>query len=98
MMDYFITLIVVFCDPSPQGASLGVKRYASLEFQTAVSKFNGVSSMSRKEVLVSLAGIMLSRQVLSYEQGESFFGTLKLELGLDKIIGSREVTKAVVFE
>ena len=29
---------------------------------------------------------------------ESFFGTLKLELGLDKVIGSREVTKAVVFE
>ena len=61
-------------------------QYASLEFQTAVSKFNGVSSMSRK-------GNCWDNAVV-----ESFFSTLKLELGLDKVIGSREVTKAVVFE
>ena len=29
---------------------------------------------------------------------ESFFGTLKLELGLNKVIGSRAVTESVVFE
>ncbi len=61
-------------------------QYASLEFQTAVGKFNGISSMSRK-------GNCWDNAVV-----ESFFGTLKLELGLDKVIGSREVTKAVVFE
>jgi putative transposase len=61
-------------------------QYASLEFQTAVNKFNGVSSMSRK-------GNCWDNAVV-----ESFFGTMKLELGLDKVIGSREVTKAVVFE
>jgi transposase InsO family protein len=61
-------------------------QYASLEFQTAVSKFNGVSSMSRK-------GNCWDNAVV-----ESFFGSMKLELGLDKVIGSREVTKAVVFE
>ena len=33
-------------------------QYASLEFQRAVQKFGGISSMSRKEVLVSLAGTM----------------------------------------
>ena len=33
-------------------------QYASLEFQTSVQKFGGISSMSRKEVLVSLAGTM----------------------------------------
>jgi putative transposase len=61
-------------------------QYASLEFQAAVSKFNGVSSMSRK-------GNCWDNAVV-----ESFFGSMKLELGLDKVIGSREVTKAVVFE
>ena len=29
---------------------------------------------------------------------ESFFSSLKLELDLDKVIGSRAMTKAVVFE
>ena len=61
-------------------------QYASLEFQTAVQKFGGISSMSRK-------GNCWDNAVV-----ESFFGTLKLELGLNKVIGSRAVTESVVFE
>lgn len=61
-------------------------QYASAEFQTVVKQFDGVSSMSRK-------GNCWDNAVV-----ESFFGSLKLELDLDKVIGSRAVTKAVVFE
>jgi putative transposase len=61
-------------------------QYASLEFQTQITKLEGISSMSRK-------GNCWDNAVV-----ESFFSSLKLELDLGKVIGSRAVTKAVVFE
>jgi transposase InsO family protein len=61
-------------------------QYASLEFQTEITNLEGISSMSRK-------GNCWDNAVV-----ESFFSTLKLELDLDKVIGSRAVTKSVVFE
>lgn len=61
-------------------------QYASKEFQTSVKKFEGISSMSRK-------GNCWDNAV-----AESFFSSLKLELGLNKVIGTRAVTEAVVFE
>jgi putative transposase len=74
-------------------------QYASLEFQAAVSKFNGVSSMSRKRPKPEGAAVRVKKgNCWDNAVVESFFSTLKLELGLDKVIGSREVTKAVVFE
>jgi transposase InsO family protein len=61
-------------------------QYASVEFQTEITKLEGISSMSRK-------GNCWDNAVV-----ESFFSTLKLELDLKKVIGSRAVTKAVVFD
>lgn len=61
-------------------------QYASKEFQTSVKKLEGISSMSRK-------GNCWDNAV-----AESFFSSLKLELDLNKVIGTRAVTEAVVFE
>jgi putative transposase len=61
-------------------------QYASTEFQTEITGLEGISSMSRK-------GNCWDNAV-----AESFFSSLKLELGLDKVIGSRALTKALVFE
>jgi putative transposase len=61
-------------------------QYASKEFQTSIKNFEGISSMSRK-------GNCWDNAVV-----ESFFSSLKLELDLNKVIGTRAVTQAVVFE
>jgi putative transposase len=61
-------------------------QYASKEFQTSVQNFEGISSMSRK-------GNYWDNAV-----AESFFSSLKLELDLNKVIGTRAVTQAVVLE
>jgi putative transposase len=61
-------------------------QYASKEFQTSIQNFEGISSMSRK-------GNCWDNAVV-----ESFFSSLKLELDLNKVIGTRAVTEAVVFE
>jgi transposase InsO family protein len=61
-------------------------QYVSLEFREVLSEFKATQSMSRKGDCLDNAAC------------ESFFATLKLELGLDKAIGSRAFTEAAVFE
>lgn len=61
-------------------------QYASHEFQGYLRSIDGVSSMSGK-------GDCWDNAVV-----ESFFGTLKLELDLHTSIGTREMTKGIVFE
>ncbi len=61
-------------------------QYASLEFRQALVRLEAVQSMSRKGNCWDNAPC------------ESFFSTLKLELGLDVAVGSRGVTEGLVFE
>jgi transposase InsO family protein len=61
-------------------------QYASFDFRQALSRLEAVQSMSRKGNCWDNAPC------------ESFFSTLKLELGLDVPIGSRAVTERLVFE
>ena len=61
-------------------------QYAAHEFQRALERFKAIPSMSRK-------GNCWDNAV-----AESFFGTIKCELDLENAIGSRAVTRAIVFE
>ena len=61
-------------------------QYAAQDFQRALERLKAEPSMSRK-------GNCWDNAVV-----ESFFGTLKLELDLGSVIGTRVFTKGVVFE
>ena len=61
-------------------------QYAAQNFKRALERLKAEPSMSRK-------GNCWDNAVV-----ESFFGTLKLELDLDSVIGTRAFTKGVVFE
>ena len=61
-------------------------QYAARDFQRALERLKAEPSMSRK-------GNCWDNAVV-----ESFFGTLKLELDLDSVIGTRAFTTGVVFE
>jgi putative transposase len=60
-------------------------QYTSLEYRTALQELKATCSMSRK-------GNCWDNAVM-----ESFFSTLKLELDLEKAIGTREYTQDTVF-
>jgi putative transposase len=60
-------------------------QYTSLEYQKALQELKATCSMSRK-------GNCWDNAVM-----ESFFSTLKLELDLDRLIGTREYTQDTVF-
>jgi putative transposase len=60
-------------------------QYASLEFRAALQSLKATCSMSRK-------GNCWDNAVM-----ESFFGTLKLELDLDRAIGTKDFTRSTVF-
>ena len=61
-------------------------QYAAQDFQRALERLKAIPSMSRK-------GNCWDNAVV-----ESFFGTMKCELDLEKAIGNRFETRAVVFE
>jgi putative transposase len=61
-------------------------QYASLEYRQALLRLEAVQSMSRK-------GECWDNAVT-----ESFFATLKMELELDKIQGTRAETRSMVFD
>ena len=61
-------------------------QYAAQDFQRALARLEAIPSMSRK-------GNCWDNAV-----AESFFGTIKCELDLENPIGSRAVTRAIVFE
>ncbi len=60
-------------------------QYTSLEFRAALQSLKATCSMSRK-------GNCWDNAVM-----ESFFGTLKLELDLDRAIGTKDFTRSTVF-
>ena len=86
-------------------------QYAVQDFQRALARLEAIPSMSRKgncwdnavaerpkpEAILP-EGAWLGSRRCWFRAKKSFFGTIKCELDLENPIGSRAVTRAVVFE